>query len=208
MGDKPLLPMIESALGFSQLEAIAAHSCVSRLIFGTYDFRADLGLGSDPEDLLYFSSRLVLASRAAGISAPVDGVTADVVHDAGWVAKARRSRSLGFGGKLCIHPRQVAAINEGFAPNEDEIRWATRILEGSRRQGGRGSRWGIRGQADHFAGQGAARRGAALINRRMNEPDTGGSEVNGSASLAAVSLMCREHGPGPPSSPKARRRPR
>lgn len=129
LGGKPLLPIIESALGFARLEAIAAQPHVSRLIFGTYDFRADLGLGADPEALLYFSSRLVLASRVAGLPAPVDGVTADVVNGAGWVAEARRARSLGFGGKLCIHPRQVAAVNEGFAPNEDEIRWATRILD-------------------------------------------------------------------------------
>ncbi len=128
-GDKPLLPIIESARGFAQLEAIAAHPRVNRLIFGTYDFRTDLGIGSEPEALLYFSSRLVVASRVSGIWAPVDGVTTDLVNDAGWVAEARRAKSLGFGGKLCIHPRQVAAVNEGFAPSEDEIRWAMRIVE-------------------------------------------------------------------------------
>lgn len=129
LGGKPLLPIIESALGFARLESIATHRDVSRLIFGTYDFRADLGLGTAPEALLYFSSRLVIASRVAGLPGPVDGVTTDVVNGIGWVAEARRARSLGFGGKLCIHPRQVAAINEGFAPSEDEIRWARRILD-------------------------------------------------------------------------------
>lgn len=129
LGDKPLLPLIESARGFAQLQAIASHPGVLRLLFGTYDLRADLGLGAEPEALLYFGSQLVLASRLAGLAAPIDGVVADLRDEAGWVTETRRARSLGFGGKLCIHPRQVAAVNEGFAPTADEIRWARRIVD-------------------------------------------------------------------------------
>ncbi|MDB5889933.1 MAG: CoA ester lyase [Polaromonas sp.] len=131
IAEKPVLPIIESALGFVQLDAIAAHPATRRLIFGTYDFRADLGLGSSDEALLYFASKLVLVSRVAGLTPPVDGVMAKLSNDSGWLREAQRARDLGFGGKLCIHPRQVGAVNAGFAPSEDEIRWAKKMIAGA-----------------------------------------------------------------------------
>jgi len=126
---KTLLPIIESALGFSNLASIASHPGTSRLIFGTYDLRADLGLGPSAEALLYFASSLVLASRVAGLAPPIDGVMADLSNDTGWLAEARRARGLGFGGKLCIHPRQVAPVNKGFAPTGAEIAWAQNVVK-------------------------------------------------------------------------------
>ena len=128
--DTALIPIIETGRGFEQLEAIAAHSGVRRLVFGTYDFRADLNLGDAPEALLYFSSRLVLASRLANLPSPVDGVMVNVLDDSGWLAEARRARSIGFGGKLCIHPRQVQAVNEGFSPSAAEVAWADKVVAG------------------------------------------------------------------------------
>ncbi len=77
----------------------------------------------------YARSRLVLASRIAGILPPLDGVTMaldDLTRLRDDVARARR---LGFGGKLCIHPRQVETVNRGFAPIEAEHAWARRVLE-------------------------------------------------------------------------------
>jgi citrate lyase subunit beta/citryl-CoA lyase len=128
---KPLLPMIESAVGFANAAAIAGHPSTCRLIFGTYDFRVDLGLGDSAEALLPFASGLVLVSRVAGLAPPIDGVMANLNDETGWIADARRARALGFGGKLCIHPRQVAAVNEGFAPNDAEIAWAQKIVGGA-----------------------------------------------------------------------------
>lgn len=128
---KPLLPMIESAVGFANVAAIAGHPATNRLMFGTYDFRVDLALGDCAEALLHFASGLVLASRVAGLAPPIDGVMADLNDERGWIAEAQRARALGFGGKLCIHPRQVAAVNEGFAPTDAEIAWAQKILGGA-----------------------------------------------------------------------------
>jgi len=70
---------------------------------------------------------LVLASRAAGLQGPVDGVSTVFDDSALVAAAARRARSLGFTGKLCIHPRQVAAVVEGFAPTAQEMAWAERV---------------------------------------------------------------------------------
>jgi citrate lyase subunit beta/citryl-CoA lyase len=130
-GGKPLLPMIESARGFANIGALAAQPGVERLLFGTYDFRLDLGIEGDGEELLYFRSQLVLTSRLAGLQAPVDGVTTEI-NDADRIrSDSMAARRLGFGGKLCIHPNQVAPVNECFGPSAEDIAWAERVMEAS-----------------------------------------------------------------------------
>ncbi|MGC9158498.1 MAG: HpcH/HpaI aldolase/citrate lyase family protein [Terracidiphilus sp.] len=126
---RPLLAMIESARGFAQAQTIVREPGVRRLIFGTYDFRFDLGLEGDGEELLYFRSHLVLVSRLAGLPPPVDGVTTEIKDTARVRSDARASRRLGFGAKLCIHPNQIAVVNESFGPSAEEVAWAERVME-------------------------------------------------------------------------------
>lgn len=125
----PILPMIETARGFSNASALASTRQVQRLMFGSIDFQCDLGIGGDEEELLYFRSQLVLISRIAGIQAPVDGVTAEI--DSGEQLRNRtlRSKRLGFGAKLCIHPKQVSVVNACFRPSPEEEAWARRVME-------------------------------------------------------------------------------
>ena len=124
----PVYPLIETALGFSRIAELAKAPRVSRLVFGTIDFKLDMGIDGDRDELLFFRSQIVLASRLAGILPPVDGVTtaiddiALIEHDTSY------ARRLGFGGKLCIHPRQVAVVNQAFVPAQEKINWANRIL--------------------------------------------------------------------------------
>ena len=68
-----------------------------------------------------------LAARAAGIAA-LDGVHLDLDDDAGFAAACRQAADLGFDGKTLIHPRQVAAANEAFAPAAAEVEWARRVI--------------------------------------------------------------------------------
>src|SRR5690606_21829985 len=105
--------------------------------FGTIDFQVDLGMrDADEDDLLPFRTQFVLESRLASIGAPIDGVST-AIDDAERLAHdVQRARRLGFGGKLCIHPRQVAQVNALFAPNDDEIAWAKRVLEAAASAGG------------------------------------------------------------------------
>lgn len=125
----PVLPLIETARGFAEARTIARASGVQRLLFGSIDFQLDLGIDGEDDELLYFRSQLVLESRLAGIQPPVDGVNT-AIDDAGRLrADAARARRLGFGGKLCIHPRQVAVVNGCFAAAEEEVAWARRVLE-------------------------------------------------------------------------------
>jgi citrate lyase subunit beta/citryl-CoA lyase len=128
VGDKvPVLPLIESARGMWNVLAVARSAGVSRLVFGSIDYQADLGLADD--ELLHARSRLVLASRVAEIAPPVDGVTTAIDDVEVLRRDARRARSLGFGAKLCIHPNQVAPVNEAFRPTDAEIAWARRVVD-------------------------------------------------------------------------------
>lgn len=128
----PVLPLVESAAGVQNVAAVAAAPRVEALIFGSLDLGLDLGIdGGTPAgdvNLLYARSRLVIASRAAGIAAPIDGVTTDVDHPESAAADASLVRHLGFGGKLCVDLLQIAEVNAAFAPSDDELRWARRVL--------------------------------------------------------------------------------
>lgn len=123
-----VLPLIETAQGFDHARQLASVPGVQRLLFGSIDFQLDLGIEDDDEALLYFRSQLVLASRLAGIQAPVDGVTTALDNPEQLRADTLRARRLGFAGKLCIHPAQVAAVNLHFSPSSDEQAWARRVL--------------------------------------------------------------------------------
>jgi citrate lyase subunit beta/citryl-CoA lyase len=126
-----VLPLIETALGVHLAVALAAARGVDRLLFGTIDFQLDMRIGGDDLELLHFRSHLVLASRLAGLPPPVDGVCKALDDPERLVRETRRARALGFGGKLVIHPRQVAVVNAAFAPTAEEIAWARRVLSAS-----------------------------------------------------------------------------
>jgi len=125
-GDAPIMPLVETARGLWNAPAIAQAPHVKALLFGSLDFQADVGTADD--DLLYARSQLVIVSRVAGIAAPVDGVTQSIDDPELLRRDCIRSRQLGFGGKLCIHPRQVDVVNDCFSPSEEEVAWAERIV--------------------------------------------------------------------------------
>ncbi|HWL57467.1 MAG TPA: CoA ester lyase [Paracoccus sp. (in: a-proteobacteria)] len=125
---KPVIALIESGLGLAQARAIAAAEGVERLAFGSIDFCADLGCEHLREVLLPARSELVLASRLAGIAGPIDGVTVQLDDLSVIRGDAAHARAMGMTGKLCIHPKQVAEVRNAFAPTEDQIDWARRVL--------------------------------------------------------------------------------
>ncbi len=126
--DFPLIPLIETGRGLAEARRIAALPNVMQLAFGSLDFCADMGMAHLREGLLPVRLELVLASRLAGIAAPFDGVTTRL--EAGLAAlDAEHAQSLGMGGKLCIHPMQVAEVKQVFAPSAEELDWAMAVLK-------------------------------------------------------------------------------
>jgi citrate lyase subunit beta/citryl-CoA lyase len=123
-----VVALIESAAGIAAARGVAASAGTARLAFGSIDYCADMGAAHTREALLTARCELVLASRLAGLPAPVDGVTIEIDDEAQVEADARYAGSLGMHGKLCIHPRQLEAARRGFAPSVEEIAWARRIL--------------------------------------------------------------------------------
>jgi citrate lyase subunit beta/citryl-CoA lyase len=126
-GPRPVLPLVETARGAWNVLAVAQAPHVRSLLFGSLDFQADLGASDD--DLLYARSRLVLASRVAGIEAPVDGITQAIDDPELLRRDCERARQLGFAGKLCIHPKQVDVVNRCFSPSSDDVAWARRVVD-------------------------------------------------------------------------------
>jgi citrate lyase subunit beta/citryl-CoA lyase len=129
-----VLALVESARGVVAAEALACAPGVARLVFGTLDYALDLDLEVSAAapfgqvGLDAAASRIAVASRAAGLAAPVAGVTAALDDEAALLADWARARAHGFGAKLCIHPRQVAPIHAALAPSAAERAWAERVL--------------------------------------------------------------------------------
>jgi len=139
VGPKGLLvPLIESAAGLAAVDELAAAAQVLRLAFGNLDFQADVGLACDADEaeLVPVRLALLLATRRAGLPAPIDGVTPDWRDTQRLAADTARARRCGFGAKLCIHPDQVAPVHAVLGPSADELAWARRVIDEVRSAGG------------------------------------------------------------------------
>jgi len=126
-----LMPILESAQGVENAVHIAlASPFVAALTIGLEDYTADLGVVKTPtgDESLWARSRLANAARAAGVQA-IDSVYGDVADEDGLLAWGRRSRAMGFQGMGCIHPRQIRIIHDAFAPSQEELAKALRIVE-------------------------------------------------------------------------------
>lgn len=125
-----LMPIIENALGVEKAFEIAkATDNVVAIAIGLEDYTADLGVQrtSEGRESFYARTRLIVAAKAAGIQ-PIDSVFSDVADMDGLKANVLDSKSLGFEGMGCIHPRQIKIIKDGFAPDEAEIEKSKKII--------------------------------------------------------------------------------
>ena len=125
-----LMPIIESALGVELAFDIArADESVVAMAVGLEDLTADMGVRRTREgnETLYARNRIVNAAKAAGIQ-PIDSVFPDVADMEGLRNNVAVSKALGFEGMGCIHPRQIAVIRQGFAPETDEIEKSKKIV--------------------------------------------------------------------------------
>jgi citrate lyase subunit beta/citryl-CoA lyase len=102
------------------------------------DFTADTGIVSDAgeAELMPLRFAMTTASRIANLPPPVDGVTVQLDDEQRLRDDTMRSRHMGFGAKLCIHPRQVGPVHEAFQPGADEIAWARCVVQADADSGG------------------------------------------------------------------------
>jgi citrate lyase subunit beta/citryl-CoA lyase len=128
--DTGVLALIETAAGVLGAREIAAAPGVVRLALGTFDLGAELGVSPDDREAMAWSrGALVLASAAAGIAAPIDGVTGDLEDEELLRSEVLYAARMGFTGKLCIHPRQVGVVETLLQPTEEELGWARAVTE-------------------------------------------------------------------------------
>jgi len=129
-----IVPLIETATGLIAAEETAAASGVDAVAFGDQDFTADIGatVTDDKTESLYARQKIIVAAAAAGVDA-IDTVFTGIKDLDGLRAQTEFIVTLGFDGKLAIHPDQVPVINEAFTPGEDEVEWAEQVLAGKER---------------------------------------------------------------------------
>lgn len=134
----PILPLIESAAGHANVTAIAGVEGVLRLVVGHIDFMADTGLQCSEDELELAPLRfaVAMATRCGQLAPAVDGVTVAIADDDRLRQDTRRALRFGFGGKLCIHPRQIDIVHQTLAPTAEELLWARRVMEADAKSGG------------------------------------------------------------------------
>lgn len=141
-GDRstPLMPLLESGGAVLGSQAIASAPRVECLQIGEVDLRADIGLhpGELELELLVARAHVVMASRAAGIAAPIGPASPNFQDLDAFRASCERVLRLGFAGRACIHPRQIDVVHAVLEPTSDEVDRARRLVasfEAARKSG-------------------------------------------------------------------------
>lgn len=126
----PILPLIESAAGFVNLANISGADGVLRLVIGHIDFTADTGIrcSDNEQELNTLRFHVAIQTRMHKLATPVDGVTVEIEDSSRLTLDTKRALNFGFGGKLCIHPKQIAIVHHTLAPTERELDWACRVI--------------------------------------------------------------------------------
>ena len=129
LSDLLIVAGLETAAGVDRADEVTADARVHAAYFGAEDYVADLGgvRTTEGTEVLYARSRVALAARLTGTLA-IDQVVTDLSDEERFRADAAVGRSLGYRGKLCIHPAQVAWAHEAFSPSADELDRARRLL--------------------------------------------------------------------------------
>jgi len=127
--EQTIWAMIETPTAIFDARALAAHPRVEVLVLGTNDLAKELRAqpGADRAPLLPHLATALLAAREAG-KVILDGVYNDISDVDGFAAECRQGMAMGFDGKTLIHPGQVDVANDVWAPGEDEVEHARRVI--------------------------------------------------------------------------------
>jgi citrate lyase subunit beta/citryl-CoA lyase len=125
----PVAALVETPRGVLEAARIAALPGLCALGFGAEDYAAAIGVAPSPASLAVPAQMVGVAAHAHGLGFwGLAGSVAETVDMEAFGALVQLSRQLGFTGSVCIHPRQVPVVNEGFGPTPAEIAWARRVI--------------------------------------------------------------------------------
>jgi citrate lyase beta subunit len=135
----PIIALVETAAGLRRAYETATRPRVAKLMLGVVDLAAELGAtpGPDGRELLHARSALVVDAVAAGLDGPIDGPCTSIGDMDALRAETRAAKALGFAAKACIHPGQLETVHAVFAPSEEELDWARRVVAAA--EGGSGA---------------------------------------------------------------------
>lgn len=139
-GGTELIIWIESAAGLLRTsESLAASSRVSGVALGHEDYTTDLGIErtAGGEELDYARSLVAVAALARNVT-PLDGPYSDFRDVEGAGRELTKIRQMGYKGKFCIHPAQIADVNAAFTPSTAQVEYAQRVVEAYERAEGLG----------------------------------------------------------------------
>ena len=159
---------VESALGLWAAEDLARSPRVVQLAFGEADFVADIGAAPVSQATLFARSRLVVVSRVAELLPPIAPVYTHLDDDEGLERSSAEARDLGFGGRSCIHPRQLPTVHRVFTPDAAAVEQAKRVVQAAEAANGGG---GLAGS--EFVDAAVVRRARAVLKRAHSLEEEG-----------------------------------
>ncbi|MSQ50093.1 MAG: CoA ester lyase [Betaproteobacteria bacterium] len=123
--------LVETPLGIHKVaELVVADPSVVALVFGSEDYSAILGVRPTPEAMTVPAQMLTMAARAHGLAAWGVAGTIVEISDAQLLTRvANDSRQLGFTGSIAVNPKQIPVFNAAFGVSDEEVTWATEVLE-------------------------------------------------------------------------------
>ena len=130
-GGIDIIPIIETGKGVANVHDIAsAGTRVKRLSFGAGDYTKDMAMRwtRHEGELAHARAEIAVASRAAGLEAPLDTVWIHIKETDGCIKSAELVCDMGYQGKLCIHPDQVDPVNAVFTPSDDDVDFAEKVV--------------------------------------------------------------------------------
>ena len=131
-GGIDIIPIIETGKGVANVHDIAsAGTRVKRLSFGAGDYTKDMAMRwtRHEGELAHARAEIAVASRAAGLEAPLDTVWIHIKETDGCIKSAELVCDMGYQGKLCIHPDQVDPVNAVFTPSDDDVDFAEKVVK-------------------------------------------------------------------------------
>ena len=135
----PVIALIESAIGLYQIDSMAKAVGLAAFSYGFLDLCNDLRVqvGTPAADIIANQIRyqLILTSKVHQLSPPIDTVYPDFNDEIGLSARVNLWSQMGMSGMLCIHPKQVAVVQQALEPTEIELSFAQRVVEEYERSG-------------------------------------------------------------------------